>query len=182
MGFINWVGVALEVCGLAMSGVGLWGTWHEFAPPGERFVGPLVDTTRAALAAVRAKVKTLVRRLLRRPPEPIVVQVGGVGVLTSTGRVSVRLGYGNLSDDVAAALAELHRRTQDLMDRHTQVDEKLADEAEARGLAIKEIRAEFASAVGRLEAREQRIAVGGIRLQSVGLLLVALGLVLQAWR
>jgi hypothetical protein len=182
MGFINWIGIALEVVGLAITGVGLWGTWREFAPPNEPFLRPVVEPTRRFLTVARVSVETLTRRLLRRPPRPIVIGVGSVQAHASAfGRASVRIGYGALSNDVQAALAELHGRTQELMDMLAKTGERLADESEAREKAVTAMREELGRSFSRLEAREQRIAVGGIRLQSLGLLLVAFGLILQSW-
>jgi hypothetical protein len=183
MGFINWLGVAFEVVGLSISGIGLWATWHEFAPANEPFLRPLVDPTRAAFTALRVNLETLARRVLRLPPKATVIHAQTLQATASVaGRLSLRLGYGNLSDDVQAALAELHRRTQQLMDMHSRTDERLADERAAREQAIKVMSDELAASVGRLEGRGQRIAVGGIRMQTAGLFLVMFGLMLQVWR
>lgn len=182
MGPINWLGVAFEIVGLAISGVGLWQTWREFATPNERFLGPIVDGTRAAFSAGVAAVESLVRRILRRPAKPIVVQVGVADMALTTDRLSVRIGYGSLSSEVQTALAELHRRTQELMDKHTRVDERLAGETEAREEAMRAVKEELARSLASHESREQRVAVGGVRTQSAGLFLVVLGLVLQVWR
>lgn len=182
MGFFNWLGVALEVVGLAISGVGFWGTWREFAPPNEPFLRPIVEPTRRLLTAAWVKAETFMRRLLRRRPRPVVITVGSVQMRASVaGRGTVRINYGALSNDVQVALAELHRRTQELMDMQSMTGERLAAESEAREKAVTGMRTELERSFSRLEAREQRIAVGGIRLQSLGLLLVAFGLILQSW-
>ncbi len=179
MGFINWLGVGMEILGLGMSGLGLLRTWHEFAPTGEHFLGPLTDPARAALATARDTAETWLRRVVRRPK----AVVAHAAVLQSTvsvgGRLGVKLGYGKLSDDPQAALAELHRRTQQLMDKVTEVDERVANEQRAREHAEGAIGHELTTSVKRLEQRGQQIAVGGVRTQAIGLVLVALGLFLQ---
>ncbi len=182
MEFINWLGVVFEIVGLGMSGLGLWRTWRNFAPAGEHFLGPLTEPTGAALAAARLKAETFLRRILRRPKPGVTHVRSAEATISATGRVSIRIGYGNLSDETLVALGELHRRTQQLMDKVTAVDERVADEQRAREQADGAIGLELATSVKRLEQRGQRIAVGGVRTQAIGLVLVALGLVLQSWR
>jgi len=181
MGPVNYAGVALQIAGLAISGVGLWRTWREFARTEDRFLGPVIDPVREAFAAFGVMAEAFVRRALRRPRMIVAEIASAQGLVISSARANVRVGYGSPPNDVPEALAELHRRTQELMAMFSKVDERLAKENEDRDGAISAVRSEVDAAVKRLDARGQRIAVGGIRTQGLGVFLVALGLVLQAW-
>jgi hypothetical protein len=46
---------------------------------------------------------------------------------------------------------------------------------------VKALQSEVDTRFGRVEAMGQRIAIGGIRAQTLGLMLIGLGLILQTW-
>jgi hypothetical protein len=77
-------------------------------------------------------------------------------------------------------MAELQRRTRDLMTRLTNNEEALQD-------GLKEIERKLTGLSERLDAmtaglerQARRVAIGGIRLEAAGLVLVAVGTVLQS--
>jgi len=181
MGFVNYLGVALQVVGVVVSGLGLWTTWREFAAPDNRFFAPVIDPTREVLGAMKARAGTIVRRIFRRPPKDKVIVLTGVSAVAFVGRLGARLGYGDLPNDPQGALAELHRRTQQLMDMLGKDSERFDKEATDREADVHAMRSELAAALRRFEERSQRIAVGGLRPQFVGLFLVVIGLVMQGW-
>jgi hypothetical protein len=88
---------------------------------------------------------------------------------------------GPLPEDVSAAVGALDRRMRDLIEKLAVLDSRYADEFDKRDEAIDETRREINEAVAQLETRGQRIAIGGLRAQTLGLTLIGLGLVLHMW-
>lgn len=178
---VGLAGFALEAIGLIISALGFWTTWREFEPAGGQFLGWLLSPIGRWIAAGAARGESAIRRLLRRP-KPIAgyARIGGRLNLVG-GIASVRIGYGDLPGDQVAALAELHRRTKQLMERLSSVDEQLAKEADDRESAVQALQSDLEARLGRVEDQGQRIAIGGIRAQTLGLTLIALGIVLQTW-
>jgi lipid II:glycine glycyltransferase (peptidoglycan interpeptide bridge formation enzyme) len=76
------------------------------------------------------------------------------------------------------ALEELDQRTRELMEGVNDVRDALEDEVEKRQATEAQLRTDLDSAVQRLDEQDRRVAVGGIRLEALGVFLVALGLVL----
>jgi hypothetical protein len=180
-GAIVLVGFGLQIAGVIISSWGFWTTWREFAPPGGRFLGWLMHPVRDAVGAAARKVEFALRRLFRRP-RPITGYASVGGRLNLSGGLGrVRIGYGDLPSDSAAALAELHRRTKQLMEKVSAVDERLAQETGERESGVKALQTDVDARFGRVEAMGQRIAIGGIRAQTLGLTLIGLGLILQMW-
>lgn len=179
-GAIVLVGFGLQIAGVMISSWGFWTTWREFAPPGGRFLGWLMHPVRDAVVAAARSVEFGLRRLFRRP-RPITGTASLGGRMILSGRGTVRIGYGDLPDASAAALAELHRRTKQLMEKVSAVDERLATETEERLSGLSSLQNDVDTRFGRVEAMGQRIAIGGIRAQTLGLTLIGLGLMLQTW-
>jgi len=93
-------------------------------------------------------------------------------------RLQARIRYGALDpSDLTSAVLELERRVGQLVDRLADVDERVQDEREADLVAVAELRERLAGAIADLEARDRRVALGGLRLEMFGLFLTALGLV-----
>ena len=179
-GAIVLVGFGLQIAGVIISSWGFWTTWREFSPSAGRFLGWLMHPVLDAVAAAARNVEFALRRVFRRPrPITGTARLGGRVILS--GRGTVRIGYGDLPNDSAGALAELHRRTKQLMEKVTAVDERLATETEERQSSSKALQTAVDARFGRVEAMGQRIAIGGIRAQTLGLTLIGLGLILQMW-
>lgn len=166
---------------MAISGVAYRQTWIDFAPADDGFFDFILLPVLRLVRAVRRAAVTLVRRLLHRPV------VGGGGAVTATatvkatGRVSTRLQFGSLPTDVRDALAALADRTQRLSDMLMATREQIEGESARSQETTQTLREEFAADVARVEGRAQRVAVGGMRLQAFGLVLIGLGVVLGVW-
>lgn len=183
MTITNYLGVALQVLGVVISSLGLRSTWREFAD--ERFFAFVIDPGREALHAVVtgvvAAISRLSRWIFRRPRDAVVVPLTGVAAVASVGSLSARVQFGALPPERDKALEVLHERTQRLMDMLMASREQVEKEAAARAASIASLHDELGAEVARLERRSAHVAVGGIQAQSLGLFLVAIGLVLTAW-
>ena len=162
------IGLALQLVGLLVMGLGVWRTWREFALPGENLVEPITRAGRAAWTALVQRTEALWRRILRRPR-----RVEAHAEFASAVGMAARL----QASDLTSAVLELERRVGQLVDRLADVDERVQDEREADLVAVAELRERLAGAIADLEARDRRVALGGLRLEMFGLFLTALGLV-----
>lgn len=175
---LNALGVVSQLVGVVVAFVGLWKTWHEFAN-GERFLAPYEARAGAIAHAISVRVRSDLRRLLRRHPETIARAGTAHGTFTMSANIRGRVTWGPLPLTTEAAMAELERRTLELQKTHANTTERQDDAlAEVRGDAAT-FRAHADEAIKRLEAMNRRVAVGGLRWQASGLFLVLLGLALQ---
>jgi len=178
---MNWLavgGTILQLAGVALTAVGFWRTWREFGDPDVGFFDPVTVPVRGGWRRLAITAEGVVRRLTRRPRSVVVhgsTFVQQMATVSARGRVQ----YGDLPTETGAALAELHRRTRDLMDRLSNTQEMIAD-------GLRDVRAEIADILRRIDGlraefdrQARRVAIGGIRLEAGGLLLVALGTVMQ---
>jgi hypothetical protein len=173
---LNAIGILLEVVGVAVAAIGLARTWGEFGPGDEGLV-PVKQLARGA----RRHLAAVARRVGLKPRGKV---VGMGAVVTGSGSVKARgrMQFRSLPADIDTpeALAELDDRTRRLMTivsdvRDATVDEKERAEAREDGLAE-----ELETATQHLESQDRRVAIGGVRLEALGLFLVALGLLMQA--
>jgi hypothetical protein len=178
---VNWatIGTALQLLGVVTTGVGFWRTWREFAAPREGFFDPIAVPLRAGWRRGSLKVEGLIRRVFRRP-KAVVVGAGSITVGAAAFNARGRVQFGELPPTTKAAIAELHRRTKDLMDRVSDNREDTTDGLAAVRKEIADLASQVDAVAAGLEQRTRRVAVGGIRIEAAGLVLVALGTVLQS--
>jgi hypothetical protein len=178
-GVLNIVGVTLEAVGLVIAALGGWQTWRDFAPTDEGLWDPAVGTFRRVLKRVVEFTERGIRRLLGKP-KAIELHAGVVrGSALVSGNLTVRKGYGPLTANTAEALRQLDDRTREIL-------KKVYDERDAVDQRLRDLRSELEEVSKRLDepvdtmgAQTRRVAIGGIRLQLVGLAFVGVGLVFQ---
>jgi hypothetical protein len=78
------------------------------------------------------------------------------------------------------AIAELDRRTRDLVDRIEREEDERRDETQRLDYELGLFRDRMNEAIERIERQGQRVAIDGLRLQGMGVFLVLIGLALQA--
>lgn len=179
MDLLTIVGYIAEAAGIVLAFYGLHRTFRQYAP-GQREIDPLIVWLRMRRESIHNRLREARRRLGRRPKDIRVAAGFAQGTLTMSGRVSVRKGYGYPSDrTIKAVVATVQARTQELITRTEELDDKCADEVDARIKADDDLAARIDVQSRRLDETARDLAVGGLRLQLVGLSLVTLGLVLQ---
>jgi hypothetical protein len=178
---VNWLqltGLALELIGLACAAVGFRQTWYEYAR-GEPFLEPMLRPVTSRARAVQNRL----RKLLRRPGKPHVVQASAVSAVGFVASATARVGWGPPPDpttDLAAYAAEVTRRINELHEKVQQQREDLAAETEARKTAIGDARAALTAEIDQVRALSRQVAVGGLRLQAAGWAFLFVGLILGA--
>jgi hypothetical protein len=173
--FVLALGYALEFTGFVLAAFGIRTTWRDFAKD-ERFFEPIhqgAGRIRAAGASVAAGLSG------RRDVE------AHAGIATGSGRaggsVSARVRPGPLTPatDLATLAAAVEERVKAIYERLDALRDDATAETTARTKADRELAERLAAEVARVEGMSQRIAVGGLRQQFAGLLLIAFGFILQ---
>ena len=172
------LGVASQLLGVIVAFVGFRKTWHAFAA-GEQFRDPYVARARAMGRAIAARVRPILRRLLRRRPPTQALAGTSIGSAETFGKLSVRVGWGPLPEPSDAALAELHRRTLDLARTQADATQRLEDAVEVMHNEVVALTGRMDEAVKRLEVLNRQVAIGGLHWEASGLFLVLVGLALQ---
>jgi hypothetical protein len=172
------LGTILQLTGVAVTALGFWRTWREFGEPGEGFFDPVTNAVRVAWARLATIAESAIRWLLRRP-RPIVLEPGPATVSAKAFDPRVHIDFAQLPEDIAAAVEALARRTEDLLTRITGLTEESRDGIAGVRAEVADLASRLNSTAGDLRRRTGRVAVGGIRLEALGLVLVAAGTVLQ---
>jgi hypothetical protein len=89
---VKWLqtaGAVLELIGLICAAFGFRQTWYDYAR-GERFLEPMLRPVTSRARAVQNRL----RKLLRRPGKPQVVQAGAAAAIGIAGSVTARVGLG----------------------------------------------------------------------------------------
>lgn len=125
---LNLVGLVFQGVGIALAGVGLRRTWREFAPRGERFLGPVLEQA----SAVRKRLATAGRRLLGRSGDAVALAGRAEGRATAFGALA-RGSWFALSAELepSQAIEALDKRTRVLLDTVSDLKDELRDRATA---------------------------------------------------
>lgn len=165
-------GAGLQIAGAVVFVIGLVKTHDEFA-----------EKTLRVLAAEQGRkawnrARDVGRRLLRRPERKAAYGQGAVGFGTAFDARG-RVGWGPFPSTTKAALAELERRTQQLLDRLSTETELRQDDLKNVRAELQAIRDELGGTDKRLRNLARRVAIGGLGLEALGFLLVIVGAALQ---
>jgi len=167
------VGFLFQIVGLVVTAIGFRRTWREFA------TGPFPP--RQWLLVRGRGFAAWFRRVILRRPQPHIagsgIAVGGGGAFIARGRI----GWGPLSGKTARAqILELEQRVKDLANSTFNKTDALEDSVAAVRRDIADVASRLDMAAARLERQTRTVAIGGIVWESFGLLLVVIGLALQA--
>jgi len=176
MGWVQGLGVLLEIGGLMLAFYGLHTRQSDFGVPGQGAFYPAL----AAIRRFRKRLRLRIDRLLRQR-EDTRVEVGLIQGEAQAFNPSGRIGYGPLPDDPSrdASIAELARRTKDLLDRVQDLRDRLVGEAARIDKDVAAVQGEIRADLERLEGQVRQLATGDVALQYVGLSLIGIGLCLQ---
>jgi hypothetical protein len=171
--WFTFVGFLFQIIGVGVTVIGFRRTWREFAS------GPF-PPKQWVIVHGRAFAEWVRRVILRRQQPKIVgsgVAVSGGGAFTARGRI----GWGPLSGKTAKAqIIELEQRVKDLANSAFNKTDALEDSVVAVRRDIADVASRLDEAAAKLEQQTRTVAVGGIVWESFGLLLVVIGLALQA--
>jgi hypothetical protein len=166
---------ALEITGLWLAAVGFKRTWREHAP-GQDFWQPMKARARSTRQGAVRRIRQMIGR-----PAPAHVTLGTATIALSAVALDARgrVTWGPLPDpsDQPALVAELHQRINDLHAALQQAQHDLIDERNARETGDEAAHTAMRAEVETVVHSTQRVAVGGLRLQVAGWLLVLAGII-----
>ncbi len=165
--------VVVQVAGMLVTSWGIRATWVAH-PTGERFLAPLVNGWRA----FTRRIAGVARRVFRRPVRGTAHAVAGRATVTATGSVGATV-WRALPTDADAFHREVNAHLSRLTLESLGHANALAAEASARDQAVADVRAAVDFIAEELRTEVHQAATEGLREQTVGLFLVALGLVFQ---
>jgi hypothetical protein len=172
--FLTVAGVLLQLVGAVVALRGLITTHDAYAEKSIRtLTGELVGRWRVRTVRV-------INRVLRRP-QNVVVGVGGVAIGIGSMRARAIVTWGPLPKKTADALAEIDRRLRDHQRRIDSMDERTADAEEAQAAALKQLRSDLEQAAKDANQQVRQAAIEGLMGEAVGLMLVIIGGIVQAW-
>jgi hypothetical protein len=168
------VGIAVQLGGVALTIKGARQVWKDVANPDDRFLSPFIH-------AGRWIVRT-VRRLIRRPA-PQVISVGGGAALGGAGSARAYVTPGpvpaglSVEEQIALVHERLTENLQKVHQRMFQIQDSLQSELEqAKSAQVSAIAANDARA-----EEERKRAVHGLRIEAYGFILLTAGTLIQAW-
>jgi hypothetical protein len=167
-------GVLFQVVGGVVAFRGLIKTHDAYA---DKSIRTLADER---VERLRGNVGRAVNRLLRRP-QNIIIAVGGATLGVGALRARAIVGFGPLPKRTADALAEIDRRLRQLGSRIDAVDERAADALGAQAAAMEQLHADIEKATKDATEAVRSAAIEGLMGEAVGLMLVIVGGVLQAF-
>lgn len=157
------IAVLLQVVGLVTTAYGLRVTWREFHEPGERFLDPFVRA-----------IKRLDRR--RRgvtvTPDPVELRL-------TVGAADVQVEFGPLPDDDRAAIEVLFQRVQGLRRNLETTSSDIRSSITQVNRRVDGLEGKVTGEIARLDRTDRHVATDGLRLESIGLVLVAGGMLAQ---
>ena len=174
---LNMAGIALQVGGVLVAGVGVWRTWREFGA-GESFFEPITSLAYWMVARSRSLARRIATRLGRKPA-PQTISIQGIGSAEAFGSATLRVGWPPLPTDGELALAELHRRTKLISEGLANAEERLGQAVQVNRDEVAALRRRISEVADQLGHQSRRVAIGGLRYQALGLFLVSAGLALQ---
>jgi hypothetical protein len=178
---IRAMGTVLTVAGVVLQLVGALVALRGLIKTHDAYAEKSIRTLSGEMAERwRARSSDYVARILRRPRNRV-IGVGSAMLGVSGFRARAIVTWGPLTTDTADALRELDRRTRDLSNRMDSLDERVADNDDAAKAALKELRSDLEGAAQQADVAVRSAAIEGLMGEAVGLMLVIVGGILQAW-
>jgi hypothetical protein len=173
---LNVTGVLIQIVGAIIAMNGLIRTHDAYA---ERTVAAIA---RDKAERIRDQAAAVVRRLLHRRRT---IAISGTANLSLGGSLRARaiVGWSPLDPKLKtrAAIDELDRRTRDLNVRIAGLDEKIADAGEKVASDLAAVRKAVEEGDERIAGLVRHAAIEGLAREAIGLFIVVMGGVLQAW-
>jgi hypothetical protein len=165
----SWAGLVCNVMGVVLAAWGIRLTWGEHSD--EPFWRPASEAGR--------RLRRCVRRLFGRPvTQTLAVDAAVLSLSGAEARLEVK--WGPLPDDPAEQVTEIERRLHNVHRAVQDLQHNLVTERGDRESADEHLRGDMDRRLRAVESVAHSVAVSGLRLEAVGLGLVAVGTVLQA--
>jgi hypothetical protein len=170
-GWLQVVGGTVELAGLILVAVG----------NSEARLG--FDPTRPYLLNKGQKAaKRLAARFRKPQPKNVSVGVGSARLRMLGSKVRVRVNFGPWDDvPVEERIERLKQRVEAYQDRFDQLEDHIEAERKGREEGIQALAQRVTEAEERLSERVKEAATGGLERETWGVVLFALGLILQVW-
>lgn len=172
--FLTVAGIVLQLFGGAVALRGLVKTHDAWAEKSIRTIA----AERAG--DVRTTIIQFARRLLRRSGD-VVVTPGPAELVLVAGDASASVTWGPLPSGTVDAIRELDLRLRDLQKRHDRLDHHVRDLENDQRSALNQLRSDLEQSGEEADALVRQAAIEGLIGEAVGLLLVIVGGLLQAW-
>jgi hypothetical protein len=156
--------IILQGLGLAVTAAGLRYTWRECHEPGDRFLDPVIRALRR-LDPRRRRDRTVLAGV-----------ADGVGVADDA---SVQVTFGPLPANDRDAIDILAQQIQGLRSNFETTTTDIRRNAGEVARRVAGLEGRVAAEVERLERADRHVATDGLRLESIGLLIIAAGTVVQ---
>jgi hypothetical protein len=167
------VGIAVQLGGVALTIKGARQVWKDVANPDDRFLAPFIH-------AGRWIARTL-RRLIRRPA-PQVIAVGGAAGLGLAGSARGYSTPGPVPDglSVEEQIALINERLIDHLHKVHKTMFRIQDSLQGEIQQTKAAQVAVLAAVDDRTEQERKRAVNGLRIEAYGFILLTVGTLIQA--
>jgi hypothetical protein len=173
------VGLAFEIFGLLVAGIGFNRTFRENASTGQRLWSPLMQTVATVATRTTSALRDRLRAALGRPRTQYVYPPTAESHAVAGAGARVTTSFPPLDADQGEAIKQLGVRT-DQLNGDVQDEEFARIEADnALKVAIENLSERFEDELGKDRATRRELAASDSRWQFGGLLLILLGLVIQ---
>jgi hypothetical protein len=169
------VGIGLEVVGLLVTGRGIWTTWRANAQ-GELMTAPVVNVAKRVGWWLNDRLPPRLRRGRVRQ-----LEVHDSLTISESSTVGLATGWSPLSPDltIEEALAELDTRISQVAATHQAADHAIHQRLEELGRHDGELGTRIDQVEAQVQETARLLRVEGLRVQAVGVGLIAVGLMLQ---
>lgn len=171
-----------QVGGLVLTGVGVSQTFRGWRTDDDKFVRPIFALLARPIESAGRHVAALWRRIFQRRRTITGHMSATLPSLESALSLRAVMKFPGLPADIEteAALATLEDRLNRVHRLAQDVEHRLTQEINNRAQVLAESRAETAEQVDLLRQATRQVALDGLRLEAVGLFVVALGLASSA--
>ncbi len=165
--FFRYLGWLLQLTGLSLAALGLTLLRQKFDPRRPSVL------RRAASALDRFLI-----RLRLRPPRPLTAVISSLDLRWAVQAPTPQLTLPPVPEDASTEdrIAELERQVRQLVKRDNDLAKALAKEEVDRRQGDSTVRNEGIEAIRQVDARIDELATGGLRLESIGLTCLFVGI------
>lgn len=174
-GRLRSTGGLLQLCGLVGLAIGIRNLRREAGLP------PIPVEIRDEAKISMEEAKTSLEQLFGKPPTPKIVGLGGATIGTGSRAIGDLTVTQSPPPTTEEKVRKLEAQYAALKDQADATDEKVQEESSKREQAIADEAGERQRADLGLSEKVKAFAVGGIRLEIIGLVWLIVGTILSTW-